>query len=98
MEALKALQEKVKTDGKLKPWLAKHGLGRPARPVEPHPHRAGAGKPRWKPRLRERLGALEVSRLEMVRAFAGHDGQGAPPAKLAFYSARRSAGTAPRRD
>ena len=26
MEALKALQEKVKTDGKLKPWLAKHGL------------------------------------------------------------------------
>ncbi|MDO9361268.1 MAG: AAA family ATPase, partial [Polaromonas sp.] len=26
MEALKALQEKVKTDGKHKPWLAKHGL------------------------------------------------------------------------
>jgi chromosome segregation protein len=26
MEALKALQEKVRTDGKLKPWLAKHGL------------------------------------------------------------------------
>ena len=26
MEALKALQEKVKTDGKLQPWLAKHGL------------------------------------------------------------------------
>ena len=26
MEALKALQEKVKTDGKLRPWLAKHGL------------------------------------------------------------------------
>ena len=25
-EALKALQEKVRTDGKLKPWLAKHGL------------------------------------------------------------------------
>ena len=32
--------------------------------------------------LRERLGALEVSRLDMVRAFAA-DG---PPAKLAFYS------------
>ncbi|HJV70723.1 chromosome segregation SMC family protein, partial [Ideonella sp.] len=27
MEALKALQEKVRTDGKLQPWLAKHGLG-----------------------------------------------------------------------
>ncbi|HEY8049814.1 MAG TPA: chromosome segregation protein SMC, partial [Ramlibacter sp.] len=26
MEALKALQEKVRTDGKLRPWLAKHGL------------------------------------------------------------------------
>ncbi|HXE21659.1 MAG TPA: AAA family ATPase, partial [Rhodoferax sp.] len=26
LEALRALQEKVKTDGKLKPWLAKHGL------------------------------------------------------------------------
>ena len=26
MEALKALQDKVKTDGKLQPWLAKHGL------------------------------------------------------------------------
>ena len=26
LEALRALQEKVKTDGKLAPWLAKHGL------------------------------------------------------------------------
>ena len=33
--------------------------------------------------LRERLGALEVSRLDIVRAF----GNDAPPAKLAFYSA-----------
>ena len=32
--------------------------------------------------VRERLGALEVSRLDMVRAF----GNDAPPAKLAFYS------------
>src|SRR5690606_30853851 len=31
--------------------------------------------------LRERLGALEVSRLEMVRAFAND----APPTRLAFY-------------
>ena len=27
LEALEALQEKVKTDGRLQPWLAKHGLG-----------------------------------------------------------------------
>ncbi|MBV5344094.1 MAG: hypothetical protein JZU63_00395, partial [Rhodoferax sp.] len=26
LDALKALQEKVKTDGKLQPWLAKHEL------------------------------------------------------------------------
>ena len=32
--------------------------------------------------LRERMGALEVGRLETVRAFAND----APPAKLAFYT------------
>jgi chromosome segregation protein len=80
MEALKALQEKVKTDGKLAPWLAKHGLdglqGLWSRiHVEPGWENA------LEAALRERLGALEVSRLEMVRAF----GNDAPPAKLAFY-------------
>jgi chromosome segregation protein len=80
MEALKALQEKVKTDGKLAPWLAKHGLeglqGLWSRiKVEPGWENA------LEAALRERLGALEVSRLEMVRAF----GNDAPPAKLAFY-------------
>ncbi len=80
MEALKALQEKVKTDGKLAPWLAKHGLdglqGLWSRiHVEPGWENA------MEAALRERLGALEVSRLEMVRAF----GNDAPPAKLAFY-------------
>jgi chromosome segregation protein len=81
MEALKALQEKVKTDGKLQPWLAKHGLdslqGLWNRiNIEQGWENALEGA------LRERLGALEVSRLEMVRAF----GNDAPPAKLAFYS------------
>ena len=85
MEALKALQEKVKTDGKLKPWLAKHGLdglqGLWSRiHVEPGWENA------LEAALRERLGALEVSRLDMVRGFAGTDGRDAPPAKLAFYS------------
>jgi len=80
MEALKALQEKVKTDGKLAPWLAKHGLqglqGLWSRiQVEPGWESA------LEAALRERLGALEVSRLELVRAF----GNDAPPAKLAFY-------------
>jgi chromosome segregation protein len=44
MEALKALQEKVKTDGKLQALAGQARAGRPAGPVEPHPHRAGLGK------------------------------------------------------
>jgi chromosome segregation protein len=81
LEALKALQERVKTDGKLQPWFKKHGLD----------HLQGLWsqlhiEPGWEnaleSALRERLSALEVSRLELVRAFA----QDVPPAKLAFYS------------
>jgi chromosome segregation protein len=81
LEALKALQAKLMTDGKLQPWLQKHGLdhlqGLWSRlHIEPGWENALEGA------LRERLGALEVSRLELVRAFA----QDAPPAKLAFYN------------
>jgi len=81
LDALKALQEKVKTDGKLQPWLAKHGLdslqGLWSRiQVDAGWENALEGA------LRERLGALEVSRLDTVRAFAGD----APPSKLAFFS------------
>ena len=85
MEALKALQEKVKTDGKLQPWLAKHGLdglqGLWTRiAVEPGWENA------LEAALRERMGALEISRLDMVRGFLGAGAKDAPPARLAFYS------------
>ena len=81
LDALKTLQEKVKTDGKLRPWLIKHGLDGLAGlwsriHIEPGWENALEGA------LRERLGALEVSRLELVHSFAND----APPAKLAFYS------------
>ncbi len=81
LEALKALQDKVKTDGKLQPWLARHGLdglqGLWSRlHVEPGWENA------LEAALRERMAALEVSRLDMVRALA----RDAPPAKLAFYA------------
>ena len=81
LEALKALQQKVRTDGRLQPWLQRHGLE----------HLQGLWsriqvEPGWESALeaalRERLGALEVSRLDLVRAFAGD----APPTKLAFFS------------
>lgn len=81
LEALKALQEEVQTEGKLKPWLAKHGLdGLPGLWTRVHI------EPGWEnaleAALRERLSALEVGRVETVRAFE----QDAPPARLAFYS------------
>ena len=86
LEALKALQDRVKTDGKLRPWLAKHGLEKlPGLWSRIHV------EPGWEnaleAALRERLGALEVSRLDMVRAF----GQDAPPAKLSFFSPPQAA-------
>ncbi|MDR6518210.1 chromosome segregation protein [Variovorax paradoxus] len=81
LEALRALQEKVKTDGKLAPWLAKHGL-EGLQGLWSRIHIEQGWENALEAALRERLGALEVSRLEMVRAF----GNDAPPAKLAFYS------------
>ena len=86
MEALKALQEKVKTDGKLRPWLAKHGL-EGLQGLWSRIHIEPGWENALEAALRERMGALEVSRLDMVRGFLGAGGQDAPPAKLAFYSA-----------
>ena len=85
LEALKALQEKVKTDGKLRPWLARHGL-ECLQGLWSRVHIAQGWENALEAALRERLGALEVSRLDMVRGFIGADGKGAPPAKLSFYA------------
>ena len=82
LEALKALQEKVRTDGKLKPWLAKHGL-EPLQGLWSRLHVRPGWENALEAALRERLGALEVSRLELAGAF----GRDAPPAKLTFYQA-----------
>jgi chromosome segregation protein len=81
LDALRALQDKVQTEGKLKPWLERHGLaGMQGLWTQVHI------EPGWETALesalRERLGALAVGRLDTVRAFAAD----APPAKLAFYA------------
>jgi chromosome segregation protein len=94
MEALKALQEKVKTDGKLKPWLAKHGLDG-LQGLWSRIHIEQGWENALEAALRERLGALEVSRLDMVRGFAGTDGRDTPPAKLSFYSPPTAGASAP---
>ena len=90
LDALRALQDKVQVDGKLRPWLAKHGLDQlPALwsrlQVEPGWENA------LEAALRECLGALEVSRLDTVRAFASD----APPAKLTFFPAPAAAAAQP---
>ncbi len=81
LDALRALQDKVKTDGKLQPWLAKHGLAE-LQGVWTKIHIEQGWENALEAALRERMGALEVSRLEMVSAFSAD----APPAKLSFYS------------
>jgi chromosome segregation protein len=87
LDALKALQEKVKTDGKLQalaraPWSGHwQACGRI--------HVEAGWETALEAALRERLNALAVGRLDTVRAFATD----APPAKLAFYAT--PAGAAP---
>ena len=90
LEALKALQEKVKTDGKLQPWLAKHGLDH-LQGLWTRIHIEQGWENALEGALRERLGGLEVSRLEMLRAFA----LDAPSSKLAFFSPAQAAPAAP---
>ncbi len=81
LEALRALQDKVQTEGKLKPWLEKHGLsGLPG--LWKQVHIESGWETALEAALRERLNALAVGKLDIVRAFAGD----APPAKLAFYA------------
>ncbi len=92
LQALKALQEQLQVDAKLQPWLAQHGLEGLAGlwtriTVEPGWENAVEAA------LRERMHALQVGRLEMVRGFAGHrehsghgSPEGGPPTRLAFYS------------
>ena len=81
LDALRALQEKVQTEGKLKPWLTRHGLEGLAG-LWTRVHIDTGWETALESVLRERLSALAVGRLDTVRAFATD----APPAKLAFYS------------
>ena len=86
LQALQALQDKVKVDGRLQPWLVRHGLDGLAGlwsriQIEP------GWEPALEAALRERLSALPVGRLESVRGFAGAAAAEGPPTRLAFYSA-----------
>jgi chromosome segregation protein len=86
LEALRALQDKVQSSGKLKPWLLKHGLDS-LQGLWTKVHIEPGWETALEAALRERLNALEVGRLETVRAFAAD----APPTRLAFYSSNAGA-------
>jgi chromosome segregation protein len=92
LDALRALQEKVQTEGKLKPWLAKHGLEGLAGPVDPGAHRNRLGN-----RARSRAARAPeraVGRpLDMVRAFRRRRAAG--QAGLLFAAAGRRRQHAP---
>lgn len=90
LSALQALQERVKVDGKLQPWLARHGLDG-LQGLWSRIHIEPGWESALEAALRERLAALPVGRLESVRGFAGPGTHEGPPARLAFYSTPISA-------
>lgn len=91
--ALVALQESVATEGKVQPWLQRHELER--LPILWRQLQVERGwENAFEALLRERLGALELSRLDWAKGFALDP----PPVKLAFFappSAGRPQSTAP---
>jgi chromosome segregation protein len=89
ISALRALQERVLTEGKLRPWLAKHGLDGLSQLWSRLQVDNGL-ETALEAVLRERLAALELRQLDMAAGFATD----APPAKLAFYSSAVQAQTA----
>ena len=81
LSALRQLQERVQTQGKVQPWLRKHELEKLPRLWEKLDIETG-----WETALesvlRERTGALEISNLDWARGFFGD----APPARMAVYT------------
>ncbi len=87
LSALKQLQQNVQTQGKVQPWLAKHELDGLPRLWKKLQLESG-----WERALeavlRERMSALEVSRIDWAKAFFND----APPARLAFFAPDAQAG------
>ncbi|NLD70508.1 MAG: chromosome segregation protein SMC [Limnobacter sp.] len=79
--ALRQLQERVESQAKVQPWLARHGLEGLSRLWQKLRIEAG-----WETAiesvLRERVNALEVGRLETVAQLVAE----APPSKVGFFA------------
>jgi chromosome segregation protein len=88
--ALKQLQERVQTEGKVQPWLQKHELDKLPR-LWQKLHIEQGWETAMEALLRERTSALEMSNIEWAKAFFND----APPAKLALYAPQTAAVAAP---
>jgi chromosome segregation protein len=90
LNALRQLQERVQTQGKVTPWLQKHELESLPRLWQKLNIESG-----WEPALesvlRERTSALQMSNIEWAKAFFSD----APPAKLALFSPSTAVPPAP---
>jgi chromosome segregation protein len=82
LAALRQLQERVQSQGKVQPWLKKHGLDTLPRLWQKLQIEQG-----WETALesvlRERASALEVSKLDWAQGFLSDP----PPGKMALYAA-----------
>ncbi|MFT4102322.1 MAG: chromosome segregation protein SMC [Burkholderiaceae bacterium] len=89
MAALRQVQERVQSQGKIAPWLARHGLDQLGRLW--HKLRIEHG---WETAiesaLRENVSALQVERLDHLAGLVAD----APPARVSFFAATASAGPA----
>jgi len=90
LEALQSLQDKLQTDDKLRPWLGKHGLEH-LQPLWKRLHIESGWERALEAALKDRMGSLEVSRLESLSALAVD----APVSKLTFYSPADAASSVP---
>ena len=90
LNALRQMQERVQTEGKVTPWLQKHELDTLPRLWQKLHIEAG-----WETALeavlRERTSALQLSNIDWAKAFFAD----APPARLALYAPSSSAPPAP---
>jgi chromosome segregation protein len=81
LNALKQMQDRVHTKGRVQPWLQKHELD-----SLPRLWKKMQVEPGWETALeavlRERTGALELSNIDWARGFFTD----APPARLALYA------------
>jgi len=90
LSALKQLQERTQTQGKVTPWLQKHELDTLPR-LWQKLHIEQGWETALEAILRERTTALEMSNIDWAKAFFND----APPAKLALYAPSQAHAAAP---